>query len=382
MNPKLTLWMATFATACAAPDLDGLFVSLEASRSQTPADVNEAFIERIDGASETLSIALPGLDDMAIADALIGAWSRGVDVRFVSDEERAEDPGIVALAEAGVPMRLADPGITFFDFDASSIASWGSDEVRMTHAFAIADTFEWIIATRAGTSDPGPDVWFSGHGEDLSEVLSLEHNQVFGGTDAAAADAFNAPAKSINDTRWLFWGGSDESIRVHFGPQERLIKTLIDMIYGARSSVRILTEDISDRGVATALQLKAADGFDVEVIVGRDFGSTYPPASEVLRRQTPDVGKYQAAAQVTLPTLVFIDFDRGLDGDFHRPKVIAITHPLLSTARTDLGVAVSTDQYCDATMVVLEVDGEPSAPLQDLARVYFETRAVTTELVP
>jgi hypothetical protein len=45
-------------------------------------------------------------------------------------------------------------------------------------------------------------------------------------------------------------------------------------------------------------------------------------------------------------------------------------------------VAVSTDQYCDATMVVLEVDGEPSAPLQDLARVYFETRAVTTELVP
>lgn len=380
MSRNLILSVAL--AGCAGPALDQFVSDFETHEASVETDVSADFVAVVDAAQDTLVVAVPGLNDLDIADAIVAAWDRGVDVRVVTDADHATDEGIVALQAAEVPLALVDKGITFFDFDSSTTASWGSDQVRMTHAFAVADTYEWVTATRAGLLNPGPVVWFRGHSEDLAEHFEREHNQLFGGTDAAAADTYNAPAKSINDTRWLFWGGSDESLRIHFGPQERLIKAITDAVYGARSSIRILAEDISDRGLANALQLKAEDGFDVEVIVGRTFGDAYQPASEVLRQQTPDVKKYQAAADVELPTLVFIDFDRARDGEFHRPRVLAITHPIFSAARTDLGVAVETDQYCDGTLMQLEVNGEPSGPLQDLAQAYLDTRAITTELTP
>lgn len=369
--------------ACAPPDLDDLFTSVEArhnGESGEAQEVEAAFAEVVDGAERTLSVALPGLSDPLLTDAILAAWDREVDVQVAVDADRADEPGVVALQNAGVPLRLADDGVTFFEFETNGVVSWTSEQIQMSHAFAVADTSAWITATRAGDTVAGPVVWFAGRGEDIAEHILLEHVQIFGGTDATAANAFNAPSKSINDTRWLFATQSDELLRVHFGPQERLIKAITDSVYAARSSVRILTDDLSDRGLATALQLKAQDGFDVEVIVGPGFGDAYAPASEVLRQQTPDVVKLQTLTVVPVPTLVFIDFDQARDGRYHRPRVLTLTHPIYSAARYDQDTPITTDQYCDGTLVVLQGDGEPSAPLQDLASIYSAARAVTTEL--
>ena len=80
------------------------------------------------------------------------------------------------------------------------------------------------------------------------------------------------------------------------------------------------------------------------------------------------------------PTLVFIDFDEARDGQYHRPTLMVLTHPIFSAARYDLDTPITTDQYCDGTLMILQVDGAPSAPLQDIADIYKAARAVTTGL--
>lgn len=372
--------IAALLVACAAPDVNDLFVQVEATPSFDATEANTALIEVADGASTTLQVAVPRLSDLALSDALLAAADRGVEVEVVVDWDHREDEGVAALTAASVPVRLADAAVTFFDFDLTTEVTWESDQVRMTHAFAVADRVQWAMATRAGDLAPGPVAVFRGRGEDVGEVLSLEHNQVFGGLDATAGTAFNGLAKSIPDVRFQWATQDDEVMWVHFGPQERLVKALIDAVYSARSSVRVLAEDIADEGFARALQQKAADGFDVEVIVGGGFGTEIAGLSAILQDQTPDVTKLQGTEPNPLPTLLYVDFDRARDDRFHHPRVLALTHPVYSAGRTYNDATVTSDQLIDGTLVILGMQGEPSAPLQALADLYRDVRSTAEEL--
>ena len=80
--------------------------------------------------------------------------------------------------------------------------------------------------------------------------------------------AFSNMQKSIADNRWLYRTQSSLDLEVWLGPQERLTKRIIDAVYGARSSVRVLTNDFANEGLTQALQAKAGHGFNVQVIVG------------------------------------------------------------------------------------------------------------------
>jgi hypothetical protein len=366
--------------ACAPPDPNELFVVVESTASFDAEATSAAFIAVADEAKTHLAVALPGLTDPALTDALIAAADRGVTVEVAVDWDRSADAGVALLQEADVPVTLADGPVTFFDFDLTTEVSWTSQQVKMTHAFVVADRRRWAIATRAGDLAPGPIALFDGRGEDVGEVLWLEHNQVFGGNDATAATAFNGLAKSIPDIRFLFPTQDDELMNVHFGPQERLTKSLIDAVYSARSSVRVMAEDIADEGFARALQQKAADGFDVEVIVGGAFGSEIAGLSAILADQTPDVTKLQGTEPTVLPTLLFVDFDRARNDQFYQPRVLAVTHPIYSAGRVWNDNTVTTDQLIDGTLVIYGMQGEPSAPLQALADLYRDVRATAEAL--
>jgi hypothetical protein len=379
MTPRI-LWLATLSAAC-TPDLTGFFLDATPVTSSDAADVNAAFIDVAASAVEELHVALPALDDPDLTEALIAAYDRGVDVQVVSDAQAAATVGLVALRDAGVPLTLADDDLAFFDFSLNDDVAWTGDQVQMSQSYAVADRARWVNASRAGTTAAGPIAWFEGRGEDIAEVFIAEHNQLMGGTDATSLDAFSATNKSSPDVRWLFPTSSDELMAVHFGPQERLIKMMIDTVYAARSGIRVMSEDISDEGLARALQAKAADGFDVEVVVGATFGQTSPALSEILRSQTPDVPKLQATVDGGLPTVLFVDFEPGRDGFFHRPRVMVLSHPIWSAARLFNGQVVETDQYIDGTLMVLSVSSiAPSEPLAVIADLYNEARATAEEL--
>lgn len=366
--------------ACAAPDAGDAFTTIELVVHEDAAGANTAFVELADGAAATLAVALPRLDDEGLADAVIGAHDRGVDVAVVTDVDEADAAGALALAEAGVPLTLADGPVGYFDFSSGNDIAWTSEQVRMRHAFAVADRDRLVIASGAGDLGPGARVVLHGQSEELAEDLLDEHTQVFGGTDAAARTAFDALAKSIADARTVYATQDETWLEVWFNPQERATKRLIDAVYAARSSIRVVTEDLADEGLARALQRKAEDGFDVEVLVGASFGATSSALSDVLRNKAPDVAVLQSYDPVPLPTIVFVDFDKARDGRFHTPRALVLGHPIWSAARTFAGSAVVTDQLVDATLVVLGNQGEPTLPLKALADVYADRRATAEAL--
>lgn len=365
---------------CVAPDPGEAFTDLDIAPVTEASAVNSRFVDVAVEAERTLHVALPGLSDPDLADAIVAAWDRGVEVAVVTDADQADDAGVALLLEAGVPLRLADGAVTYFEFTLNGPVAWSSDQAQMTHAFIVGDGTRVALATAAGHVDDRPAVVFAGHSEELGEDLISEHVQVFGGVDATALTAFDSPAKSIADARWSYPTQSDDMLELWLGPQERVVKRLIDAVYAARSSIRVLTDDLADEGLALALQRKAEDGFDVEVLVGRRFATTNPALSQVLLDQAPDVPLLRATTDAVLPTVVYIDYDRARDGRFHMGKALVATHPVWSAARLSSGAEVVTDQLCDGALVVVTRHGEPGDNLIQLAGLYQDARATAEDL--
>lgn len=368
-------------TACAAPEVGDLFTSLELTVADGAAEVHTTFVDAIDGASDTVRIALPGLTDADLTDALLAAADRGVDVQAVFDIDEAGDLGVTALLDAGVPVRLANGALQYFDFGSNEDVGWSGDQIAMTHAFAVVDRTRVVLATDAGRDGPGARIVFAGRSEDLGDDLTAEHAQLFGGTDATATTAFDAPSKSIADARWVYPTVGPDLFELWLSPQERTVKRMIDAVYSARGPIRLMADDVADEGIARALQRKAEDGFDVEVIVGGSFAQANPGLSDVLIRQAPSVPVLRASLPGRLPTILFVDLvEDGVPTLPMHPRVMVQTFPMVSASRLYAGDEVVTDQLTDGALYVLASRRGPT-PLQlALVPLYEDARAAAEAL--
>jgi phosphatidylserine/phosphatidylglycerophosphate/cardiolipin synthase-like enzyme len=349
--------IALLLMACASPPYGDAFTAVDVQITDGPDATHAVFLDAIDAAETQLQVALPVGEDLAIADALIAAWDRGVEVEIVVDIDHKNDPAIDLMRESDLDVVLADHEVGYFDFSINDDVAWTSEQVRMTHAYVISDRVRVVQASTWGGLQAGPRVVFDARGEEVIDDLWNEHHQVFGGTDAAELTEYSSMAKSMTDTRWRYPTTTDVVLEVWFGPQERLEKRVIDGIYGARSSVWISTDDLTDEGLVHALQDKADLGFDVRVLVGAGFGSETPALSDLLVTDAPAVDRRQIPFEldnpVTTPTIVLIDVEPGRDGRLHQPRAMVLTHPLYSAARLFENASVSTDQYTDGSMWVL-----------------------------
>ncbi len=360
--------------ACAAPDTSALFTELDLSLPEDTIGVHDALIDLVDGAEDSARIALPGLVDVAVAESLIAAHDRGVLTEVVVDIDRETDPGVAALQQAGVPLQLASGALTYFDFGTNDDVGWTSDQIAMSHAFAVIDRTRVLLADGAGDDLPGRRVLFTGRSEDLGDDLTAEHVQLFGGTDATATTAFDAPAKSIADARWMYPTTGPDLFQLWLSPQERTVKRMIDAVYRARGPIRLMADDVADEGMARALQRKAEDGFDVEVIVGGGFGQANPGLSDALLRQAPDVPVLQAALPGRLPTILFVDLVSEGSTLPLTPTVMVQTFPMVSASRLYAGTEVITDQLTDGALYVLESNRSPTPRQLELVALYGDAR--------
>lgn len=366
--------LALLAIGCAPPDTSEMFNALSLAIEDDEAGAAETFVDAIDAASDTLYVALPAGEDTTVADAVVRAHERGVAVEVLTDWDLSDSPAITALSDADVPLALRDAGLEYFEFSLNEDLAFGSEKTIMAHAYVVADRQRIVAASRIGRSGDGPRVVFDLRGEDLVDDLVMEHNQIFGGTDATTVDAYDAPAKSILDTHWRYGTQSDLDLELWFGPQERLTKRVIDAVYSARSSVWILTDDFADEGLARALQEKARWGFDVQVIVGPSFGSSSSLLSRIFEQQTPDVQKYRLDDVEVVPTVVLIDYAKDADGYQPYTRAMVMNHDLYSAARLYRGEGVFTDQLIDAAMWTLTDVDTPSAELLVLEELFRAQR--------
>lgn len=380
MRTLLPGLFVSLVAGCTPPDAGELFNQVSLSIADDEAAAAEPFVTRIDAAKDSVHAALPAGEDPAVAEALGRAWDRGLEVELVIDGDTAAEPAFVDLIDRGVPTRLADAGITYFDFSQNVDVSWGSDQTIMAHAFVVADRRQVVAASTIGRAGAGTRLVLELQGEELVEDLLTEHNQVFGGTDATAVTAYSNPAKSIADARWRYGTGTDQDLELWFGPQERLTKRVIDAVYMARSAVWVLTDDLANDGLAKALQDKAAWGFDVKVVVGPHFGDSSSVLSRVLETETPDVEKRQLQGVDVVPTLVLIDYPDDAEGYRSLAKAMILNHDLYSAARLYRGLEVETDQLIDAAMWVFTDVDAPSDEMLRLDAVFHDAFDAAGEL--
>ncbi|MFT4623835.1 MAG: phosphatidylserine/phosphatidylglycerophosphate/cardiolipin synthase-like enzyme [Myxococcota bacterium] len=368
--------LAILAVGCAAPGMGDAFHQMEVLVVEDADGATDQLVRMVDRAKDTLHIALPYGQDEALAGAVIDAWDRGVDVQVITDidlsTDATTDPAIALLLQSGVPTTLADDEVAYFDFALGIDVSWRSRETLMSHGYVIADRADALLGTHVGALGAGERVHVALRGEPILEDLLTEHNQVFGGADATSPTAFDGMAKSIADYRWIYPTRTDVMVEIWFSPQERVTKRIIDAVYQARSSVRVLSDEMTNDGLALALQAKAANGFDVEVVVGPRFGLTSEDLSDVLRYDTPDVPKFRVPATTpVIPTLVLVDYEPDRTGAQNLARAHILSHDLYSAKRIDgFQRTVVNDQLIDGTLLVFRDSNEPSAELRVLADVY------------
>ena len=366
-------------TACEAPS-DATMHQIGVSVTPDAQTTNDAFISLIDAATDSLVVALPQGHDELISLALIEAANAGVSVEVIADVDNSDEPVFSALDDADIEVTYGDHGIGYFDFALNEDLSWQSAQVQMTHAFVIADHVSAAVATNAGSKDDtAGQVLFSVQGEDLIDDLWIEYNQISGGTDAAELTYYSGASKSIADYRWIYPMHTGATLEVWFGPQERLVKRIIDATYGARSNIYVMTNDFTDAGLAIALQAKAATGFNVKVVVGEAFGSSSTALSDILKFDTPDVSKRRTMAG-DQPTIVLVDTETGRDGRMHTTRAFVLSHDIYSATRIfdtagattgdNCSLCVTTDQYIDGSLWVINDYGTSSEEIATLSATF------------
>jgi hypothetical protein len=377
-------------TGCNAPQIADTFTQLDVTIVDDALGTNNEMIYAARQAETSLHVGLPSLNDDVLAQEIADAYLRGVDVEVVLDIDQQFDDGVSILEDADVPLTFADGALTYFDFAALYNVEIASENVIMSHAYVVRDRIEALTATHAGDLYAGPRVLFRATGEDLIEDILSEHLQVFGGADAQSTTAFDSLAKSIADNRWAYPTNEAMVPELWFGPQERLTKRVIDAVYSARSSVKILTDDFSNLGLARAMQSKAQFGFPIEIVVGPRFGLANTTNAEFLRSSTEDVVKWRWLAgadegTVEIPTIVLIDVDESASRNRNNPQAMVLTHDLYAAAR-EFGSGGEplpgyvSDQVIDGMLWVLSEPGAPSETLLQLDDLFDEFANTAEEL--
>jgi hypothetical protein len=360
-------------TACQAPQLDRMFNDLQVEVSSDEATANRSFIDAITSAEQSLHIALPASDDAEVTDAILAAADRGVAVEVITDYDLRDTPTIVALLDAGVPTTLADDAVSYFDFNLNAQVDFASEQCVMSHAFVVADRARVVTGSRFGGLVSSPQVVYRIEGEEIVEDLLWEHNQVFGGVDATTVTVYDANAKSITEPRWSYMLPQPVQLGLWFGPQERLMKRVIDAVYSARSSVRVLSPTFANPELAKALQDKAQWGIPVDVVVGPDFDPNSPDVRAWYGAAT-DVS-WHRMSEGDAPTIVLIDYELDERGLFNMPRAMVLTHGMLSGARLYRGEPTASDQLVDGTLWSLDQTITPGPELLLLSDLYDDLLA-------
>lgn len=228
-------WEVYFADPININDPDNWQTSIEAD-----------LIKKIDSAKTSIHIASFEFDLTPVTEALIAAKKRGVDVRWVTDDEHGleadEEPGhgqFELLQEAGIEVR--DDGRSalmhnkFWIFDSEWVWT-GSTNITVNGIFKQNNN---VIAIRSTK---------------LAEIYEREFQEMWNGEHGPRSPStLDQQSVTINDT----------PVRVLFASEDGVIGNIIPYVEAAQSSVRFMAFSFTDYPLAKAMIDRAANGVDV-----------------------------------------------------------------------------------------------------------------------
>ena len=244
--PVSTWWSVYFTDPLTINDPDVIAGSIE-----------EKLIQLIDTAQSSIHIASFEFDLTPVAEALIAAKGRGVDVKWVTDD----DNGLKADTETGRGQfaMMTDAGIQVKD-DAGRSA-------LMHNKFWIFDNKQvWTGSTNitaSGIFKQNNNVIVI-RSSDIAYIFEREFQELWNGQ-------LGPRAPSTVNNQWAILDGT--SIQVLFSAEDHTVNNLIALVNDAKINVRFLAFSFTDYPLAKSMIDRAAAGVDVKGIY-ETFGST------------------------------------------------------------------------------------------------------------
>jgi phosphatidylserine/phosphatidylglycerophosphate/cardiolipin synthase-like enzyme len=185
--------------------------------------ITAALIAKIDAAQKTIHIASFETDIIDVANALIRAKERGVDVRWITDDESGlmadTKPGhgqFALMKKAGIPVIDDKRGALMHDkfwlFDGQTVWS-GSTNVTISGMFEQNNN---VIVIESA---------------ELAAIYERQFEDMWAGK-------FNAKAPSTVDQQKVTIDGTP--IQILFSPEDKAISKIIPYVQGAQKSVRFM----------------------------------------------------------------------------------------------------------------------------------------------
>jgi hypothetical protein len=203
-------------------------------------EIERRAVELIVNAEETVDVALEYFESERIAEALISAQGRGLQVRVIGDIDRRGQDGFRTLEDAGIEVIYGDGAVTWQAVFGRALVDRTGEDNLMTHNFVIADRLRILNLTGGFSLDAeqSTQAGFIAASEDLAKDFGDCFDQLHGGIFATAQTFYDDSVSADTNNRTSY-PIEDGVVEVYFGPQERLVKEVIDRIYNAKASVYI-----------------------------------------------------------------------------------------------------------------------------------------------
>ncbi|GAB1470200.1 phospholipase D-like domain-containing protein [Chloroflexota bacterium] len=220
--------------------------------------IEEKLIEFINNAQTSIHIASFEFNLPRVADALIAAKARGVDVRWMTDDENGlkidgnENRGqFTRLMAGGVEVkddaRTALMHNKFWIFDRQ-ITWTGSTNITVNGIYKQNNN---VIVIRS---------------PEIAEIYEREWQELWTGQ-------MGRRAPSTMNQQWAILDGTP--VQVIFSPEDGAVNNLIALLNDAQVSIRFLAFSFTDYPMAQAMLARAQAGVDVQGVF-ETFGSNSP----------------------------------------------------------------------------------------------------------
>ncbi len=320
-------WHVYFTDPQADANLNNETVSLSGS-------IPEKLIQHINRAAQTIHIASFEFNLTPVAEALIAAHERGVEVQWVTDDEHGleadteEEHGQFAmLKKAGIVVkddeRSALMHNKFWIFDGHTVWT-GSTNITLNGAFRNNNNVLTIAVPEVATF----------YEREFTEMW----NGAFGPTSPST---WEDQTVQVNDVK----------IQVLFAAEDDVIDKLVPLIEEAQHTIRFMAFSFTHDDLGMAILTRAEAGVDVK-------GIFETRGSETDYSEMPPL--YCAGVPVR---------QDGNPGTFHH-KVIIIDEQILATG--SLNFSNNADESNDENVIILNESAIAAQYLQEFERRWAE----------
>ena len=303
--------------------------------------IEEKLINFINAAQVSIHIASFEFNLPRVADALIAAKARGVDVRWVTDDENGLE--IDGNANRGQFTRLMAAGVEVKD-DAGRTA-------LMHNKFWLFDRqITWTGSTNItvnGIYKQNNNVIVI-HSPEVTEIYEREWEELW-------TAQLGPRAPSTKNNQWAILDGTP--LQILFSAEDDAVDSLIAILNDAQVSIRFLAFSFTDYPMAQAMIARAQAGVDVQGIF-ETFGSN--------------------STRAELKTLWCAGLPVRQDGNssFLHDKVIIVDNSIVVTG--SLNFSSSADEENEENVVILDNPEIAALYLQEYQKLWDQAMSVPT----